>query len=104
LLLVAAVFLGVEAVLATPSEPAAAITLAVITAIAGTGLAAAARGVARAKRWSRSPVLVWQALQAAAAMSAVLPGGWYLRVVLLAASVLAGAGVLRRDVLPTGGG
>lgn len=92
-------YLGVESVVGTATQPAAALTLAVITLAVGVALLVAGRGVADGRRWSRSPILVWQLLQAAGASSSVLPGGWYVRGPLLTASIVAVVGLLRAGVI-----
>ncbi len=80
-------------------QRAADATLAVIALIGGAGLAVVARGTAGGHAWSRSPVVVWQLLQAATAWSSALPGGWPVRATLLLVAVLAGAGVLLPGVV-----
>jgi hypothetical protein len=94
------IYLGVETVVAPALERLAAAVLTVLVLALGAGLALLARAVLRARRWARSPVLVWQVLQASIAVPA-LGTRWPLGVALLAACVVVGAGVLRDDVLPT---
>lgn len=94
LLVVAGGSLAVAAIGAVPDRRAADATLALIALAGGAGLLVVARGVAGGRAWSRSPVLVWQLLQAATAWSAALPGGWPMRTALLVFAVLAGVGVM----------
>jgi hypothetical protein len=93
-------YLGVETVVAPAFERRAAAVLTVLVLALGAGLGLLARAVLRGRRWARSPVLVWQVLQASVAVPA-LGTRWPLGVALLVACLVAGAGVLRGDVLPT---
>jgi hypothetical protein len=94
------IYLGVETVVAPALERLAAAVLTVLVLALGAGLALLARAVLRGRRWARSPVLVWQVLQASIAVPA-LGTRWALGAALLAACVVVGVGVLRDDVLPT---
>lgn len=100
LLVVAAVDVVVGALTSAPADPAAAWVLAGIVLVVAAGLAVAARGLAGGRRRARIPVLVWQVLQAAGAMSAALPGGALLRGALLGVSAAVVLGVLRNGIAP----
>ncbi len=91
-------YLGVESFVAQATERLAAAALTVMVLAVGGALAVLCRGVLRGRRWARSPVLVWQVLQASVAVPA-LTTRWPLGVGLLALSLVAGVGVLRADVL-----
>jgi hypothetical protein len=78
---------------------AAVLALTALALVAG--LAAVAVGVGRGARWSRSPTLVWQVIQAAIG-ALNLPVAVGLPLVVLALAV--GYGVLRADVVPRDGG
>jgi hypothetical protein len=69
-----------------------------LTAVAiAAGLGAVANGVRHGARWSRTPTLVWQILQALVAVTG-LP--WRVGLVLAVLAVAVGYGVLRADVVP----
>lgn len=97
------VFLAVETAVAVATERLAAAVLAVMVVALGGGLAVLARSVLAGRRWARSPVLVWQVLQASVAVPALSTARWPVGVVLLVLCV-AGLGVLRGDVLGEGRG
>jgi uncharacterized membrane protein len=102
------VYLAVETVVAPATERGAAVFLAVTALALAAGLAGLARAVAAGRRRSRAPVLVWQVLQAsvgwqvagAAARKEAGWAAWALAVTLLLACLVAGVGILRRDVVP----
>ena len=98
LLVAAAVFLAVELLVSTPTELPAAVALAMISLVVGTGLLVAGRAVLRADERVRVPVLVWQALQVAAGAPS-LSTRWYVAVLLLGTAAVVGVGVLVPGVL-----
>lgn len=77
---------------------ATAAFLAVLVVLLGAGVGAVAVGVWRGQRWSRSPALVWQLLQASLALPAV---GLSLQVKapLLVSAVLVGVGLFLPGVV-----
>jgi uncharacterized protein YaaW (UPF0174 family) len=89
-LLVAAVFLLVEALTSGGDNLAAGLSLAAIAIVVGVGLVICARGVARRQRWTRGPVLTWQLLQAGVGMPLSTSQAWWAGVLLLATSVIVG--------------
>jgi hypothetical protein len=56
------VFSAVELVAATPTSQATGVGVTLLALVAGAGLVWCARGLAHARRWARSPVLVAQLL------------------------------------------
>lgn len=88
-----AVFYGVELVVATPTSLGTAIAVALITLVAGVGLALSAVGLCRARRWARSPALVVQLLMVPVAWDLTGSERRALGIVLLVWAV-ASAGVL----------
>lgn len=90
--------LGIDTLVAKPTSLAGAAFLAVLVVLLGAGLGAVALGVWRGQRWSRSPALVWQALQASLALPAVgLPP--QVKIPLLVAAVVAAVGVFLPGVV-----
>jgi hypothetical protein len=91
-------FLVVELFRDTPTETGGAIAQALITLVIGAGLLQLGRLILRADERARVPVLVWQVLQASLGVPA-----WSTNrtaaVVLLAAAVMGGVGVLVPGVL-----
>jgi hypothetical protein len=85
-----AVFYVVEMVVATASDQGRAAVAALLALVCGLGLALVARGLARARRWARSPALVTELLVAPVALGLVQGGRWYVGLPLLvwAAAVL----------------
>jgi hypothetical protein len=94
----ATLFLVVELFRDKPTETGGAIAQALITLVIGLGLLQLGRLILRADERARVPVLVWQALQASLGVPA-----WSTNraaaVVLLAAAVIGGVGVLVPGVL-----
>jgi hypothetical protein len=82
-LLGVAAFYVVEMFVATTTDLAAAAVAAGLAALAGTGLLLVARGLARGRRWARSPALLTQLLIAPVAVGLVQGGRWYVGVPLL---------------------
>ncbi len=79
-----------------------ALVLGATTLALAAGLAAVTAGVARARRWARSPALVWQVLQIAVAVPALSTAPW-LAAAAVALALGVGAGVLFDAVLPSDG-
>jgi hypothetical protein len=92
-----AVSVAVTSVTGSAQDRLGAAVLAVTALALAAGLAAVAVGVRRGARWSRSPALVWQVIQAAIG-GLDLPHAVGVPLVVLALAV--GYGVLRRDVVP----
>ncbi|MFZ0159187.1 MAG: hypothetical protein WAL50_09185 [Kineosporiaceae bacterium] len=88
------VYLGVESVIAPATERLAAVVMAVFCAALAVALVVLARALAAGRRWARSPVLVWQVLQASVAAPA-LSTRWPVGVGLLLLCLLASVGVMR---------
>jgi hypothetical protein len=83
-----AVFLVVETMVATATQPGGALALAGLALVLGVGLGACAYGVFRDSGWSRAPVVTWQLLQAGVAMPLSASERWYVGIPLLAVAVL----------------
>jgi len=96
-----AVSIAVTSLTGSAQDRVGAAVLAVTAFALAAGLAAVAVGVRRGARWSRSPTLVWQVIQAAIGWFNVPPAVG-LPLVVLALAV--GYGVLRADVVPRGDG
>jgi hypothetical protein len=92
-----AVSVAVTSATGSAADRVGAAVLAVTAFALAAGLAAVTVGVLRGARWSRSPALVWQVIQAAVG-ARNLPLAVGLPLVVLAVAV--GYGVLRRDVVP----
>jgi hypothetical protein len=95
------VAVAVTSVTGSAQDRVGAAVLAVTALALAAGLAAVAVGVHRGARWSRSPALVWQVIQAAIG-GLNLPPAVGVPLVVLALAV--GYGVLRADVVPRQGG
>jgi hypothetical protein len=78
-----AVFYVVEMVVATTSDQGRAAVAALLALVCGLGLGLVARGLARGRRWARSPALVTQLLVAPVALGLVQGGRWYVGLPLL---------------------
>jgi hypothetical protein len=101
LLLAGAGFLIVEAATSDGGNLAAGVALAAIVVVVGAGLAICARGVLGGSRWTRGPVLTWQLLQAGVAMPlSTTKAWWWVGVLLLAVSIVVGALIVGRHVIP----
>lgn len=96
-------YLVVESVVATASDPVAAVVLAILCVALSAGLAVLARAVRDGRPWARSPLLLWQALQAAVAVPA-LSTAPAVGAGLLAAAIVAAAGILVLVVADPGRG
>jgi hypothetical protein len=85
-----AVFYVVEMVVATTSDQGRAAVAALLALVCGVGLGLVGRGLARGRRWARSPALVTQLLVAPVALGLIQGGRWYVGLPLLgwAAAVL----------------
>jgi hypothetical protein len=94
------VYLGVETAVAPATEPLAAVVMSALCLVLAGALFVMARALAGGRRWARSPVLVWQVLQASVAVPALSPW-WQLRVVLLALCLIVVVGVLQGPFEPT---
>jgi hypothetical protein len=92
-----AVSVAVTSVTGSAQDRLGAAVLAITALALAAGLGAVAVGVRRGARWSRSPALVWQVIQAAIG-ALNLPPAAGLPLVVLALAV--GYGVLRADVVP----
>ena len=92
-----AVSVAVTSVTGSAQDRLGALVLAVTALALAAGLAAVAAGVRKGARWSRSPTLVWQVIQAAVG-ALDLPPAVGVPLVVLALAV--GYGVLRADVVP----
>jgi hypothetical protein len=101
LVAVVAVSIAVTSATGSAQDRLGAAVLAITALALAAGLAAVAVGVLRGARWSRSPTLVWQVIQAAIG-ALNLPPAIGLPLVVLALAV--GYGVLRADVVPRGDG
>ncbi len=88
------VYLAVESVIAPATERLAGVVMAVFCAGLAITLVVFARALAAGRRWPRTPVVVWQALQASVAVPA-LPTRWPVGVGLLVLCVGAVVGVIR---------
>jgi hypothetical protein len=96
-----AVSIAVTSVTGSAQDRLGAAVLAVTALALAAGLAAVAIGVRRGARWSRSPALVWQVIQAAIGALNLPPA---VGLPLLALALAVGYGVLRADVVPRGAG
>jgi hypothetical protein len=92
-----AVSVAVTSVTGSAQDRVGAAVLAVTALALAAGIVAVAVGVRAGARWSRSPALVWQVLQAAVG-GLDLPPAAGVPLVVLALAV--GYGVLRADVVP----
>jgi uncharacterized membrane protein (DUF2068 family) len=83
-------FTAVEVVVATASSRAAAATAAVLALAYGVLLLVVARGVDRAQRWARAPVLVTELILIPVSVGLLQSGRWYVGapVLLTAAAAL----------------
>jgi drug/metabolite transporter (DMT)-like permease len=88
------VFLGLESVVAPATERLAAVVMAVFCAALAVALVVLARALGAGRRWARTPVLVWQVLQASVAAPA-LSTLWPVGVGLILLCLLAAVGVVR---------
>ncbi len=93
------VYLGLATLLEAATEVWAAVTMSAMAVLTGLALALLARAVSRGRQGARVPVLLWQVLQASIAVPALTTSRWPVGLALLVACVLAGAGVMRGDVL-----
>ena len=88
---------GVGAVVVAVRDQAAdragSIALGLTAVVLAAGIAAVAAGAARGAAWSRSPALVWQALQLAVAVPGIGTQPW-LAVPAAVLAVAVGVGVL----------
>lgn len=94
-LLVGAVFFFSQLFVQQATSLSGSIVIFVITLIIGLGVTTAALGVARSKTWVRGPILTWQILQIAVAIS-LFQGTDFWPVIgwLLLALSLASTGLL----------
>lgn len=99
LLLGLGVLMFVDLVAAEATNTGAAVALGAIFLTLGAGLGVAARGVLQGHRWARAPVLTWQVMQAGVGASVTASDRWYVGAPALLVAVVAGALVLRRDVV-----
>jgi hypothetical protein len=97
-----AIVIVVVAVRGDAADMIGALVLGASTLALAAGLAAVTAGVARARRWARSPALVWQVLQIAVAVPALSTAPW-LAAAAVALALGVGAGVLFDAVLPPDG-
>ena len=89
-LLAAAVFYVVELAVATADDVVRALVSAGLALVAAVGLALAARGLLRRRRWARAPALVTNLLVPPVAVGLLQGGVWYvgLPLLLLATTIL----------------
>lgn len=97
--LVVAGMAAVVTAIRTPSEVAATLILAATAMILGAGVMVLAGFVLRGDHRARMPVIVWQAMQIAAAFTPGIPGGWLMAGPLLVTAAVAGLGVMVPGVL-----
>ncbi|HSR24153.1 MAG TPA: hypothetical protein VLW53_11420, partial [Candidatus Eisenbacteria bacterium] len=77
-LLVAAGFYAVELLVATVSDAGRAAVTAVLALLAAAELILVARGLARGRRWARSPALVTNVILLPVAFGLLQGGVWYV--------------------------
>lgn len=77
-LVVAAAFYTVELLVATVSDPGRAAVTIVLALLAAAGLMLVARGLARGRRWARSPALVTNVIILPVALGLLQGGVWYV--------------------------
>ncbi len=94
-----AVFVVVESLRGGSADRIGALVFAAVALALAAGLAAVATGVLRGARWSRSPALVWQVLQAFVAFSGTVEP-WAVAVLLVVLAVAVALGLFREDVIP----
>lgn len=82
-------FTAVELVVATASNRAAGATAAVLALAYGVGLLVVARGVDRAQRWARAPVLVTELILIPVSIGLLQSGRWYVGAPVLLAAAAA---------------
>lgn len=100
-IVVAPVFLLVEAFGGDGEDSRGfAVGLTVMAVLIGVGLLVCARGIARAERWTRGPVVTWQLLQAGVAMPVSASATWWIGVPLLAVAVVVGVLMAGSLVVP----
>ncbi|GAB7193273.1 hypothetical protein NUM3379_39820 [Kineococcus sp. NUM-3379] len=81
------------------TEVGAAVALVVLTLALAAGLSACARGLWRRRRWSRTPVLVWQVLQLSVGLPQFSGGALWAALLLTLPAAAVIAAVFRRDVV-----
>ena len=94
-----AVFVVVESLRGEAQDWIGALVLAVVALALAGGLGAVAAGVLAARRWARSPALVWQLLQVLVALSGTVEPR-ALAVALIVLAVAVALGLFRDDVIP----
>jgi hypothetical protein len=94
-----AVFVVVESVRGQAQDRLGALVLAVVALALAAGLGAVATGILNARRWARSPALVWQLLQVLVALSGTVDPR-ALAVLLIVLAVAVALGLFREDVIP----
>lgn len=97
--------LGIETLVDRPATFVGSAFLALLVVLLGAGVASVSVGLWRGQRWSRSPALVWQLLQASVAVPALGPRP-QIGVPLLVAAVLVVVGAFTPGVVeehPGGG-
>jgi hypothetical protein len=77
-----------------------AIGVTAMALLIAAGLAVCARGVLRAERWTRGPVVTWQLLQGGVAMPVSASATWWIGVPLLAVAVVVGVLMAGSLVVP----
>jgi len=90
--------LGIETLVDRPASFVGSAFLALLVVLLGAGVASVSLGLWRGQRWSRSPALVWQALQASVAVPALGPRP-QIGVPLLVAAVLVVVGAFTPGVV-----
>jgi hypothetical protein len=78
------VFYVVELAVATTSNVDRALVTTLLALLAGAGLLLAGRGLARGRRWARSPALVTNLILVPVAVGLLQSGRWYVGTPLLA--------------------
>lgn len=84
--------LGIGTLVSRPSSLLGSVVLSFLVVLLGVGVASVGVGIWRGQRWSRSPALVWQGLQAAVGVPA-LPVRPLIGVPLVLAAVLVAGGL-----------
>ena len=95
-----AVYMVVQTAVATASDTAGALALAGVLVLIGTGVGVCAWGVLGGRRWSRSPAVTWQIVQAGIGMPLSASARWYVGIPVLAVAVVALFLLLTRRVIP----
>ena len=93
-------YVVVEAITSTATEPTAAVALAGFALALGAGLALLARAGLRGQRGARAPIIVWQVLQAS--LYPAFSVRWYAGFALIASAIVAACATFVPGVLHDG--